>query len=49
MDELRLVIMYLGTVSRNMPETSNAAVNPQQPTATSSSHLPSEGVLELKL
>lgn len=49
MYELLLVIMYLGTMIRNVPEISNAAVNPQQPVATSSSHLPSDRVLELKL
>lgn len=49
MHKLLLVIMNLGTASRNMLETSNAAVNPQQPAATSSSHLASDKVLELKL
>lgn len=49
MHELLLMMMHLGTASRNMPATSNAAVNPQQPAATSSSHLPSDKVLGLKL
>lgn len=49
MHELFLTIVYIGTVSREMPEASRAAVNPQQPAATSSSHLTSDKLSELEL